>query len=187
MAKPALDIQVDAVTGEWRVDGMPMILVPRHFLVNNHVAVEVAVGQSAYAKHLHAAGYKSAWQWCEKEAAHHGLSGVAVFHHYMQRLSQRGWAQFDVEAIDAPAGTARVRARHSVFVSEAGPNAGRKTCYMFEGWLVGALEYVRHAQHLSGSLVAQETICAADGGVDGCVFEVRPFNKPANGDVHATK
>jgi len=52
---------------------------------------------------------------------------------------------------------------------------------------VGALEYVRHAQHLSGSLVAQETICAADGGVDGCVFEVRPFNKPANGDVHATK
>ena len=40
MAKPTLDIQVDQASGEWRVDGMPMILVPRHFLVNNHVASE---------------------------------------------------------------------------------------------------------------------------------------------------
>ena len=87
MAKPALDIQVDVATGEWRVDSMPMILVPRHFLVNNHVAMEEAIGIQAYAKHLHAAGYKSAWQWCEKEAARHGLSGIDVFHHYMKRLS----------------------------------------------------------------------------------------------------
>lgn len=175
MAKPALDIQVDEATGEWRVDGMPMILVPRHFLVNNHVAVEDAIGQAAYAEHLHKAGYKSAWQWCEKEAATHGLSGLEVFRHYMKRLSQRGWAQFSVEQVDPVAGTARVRARHSVFVSEAGPDAGRKTCYMFLGWLVGSMEYVRQASGIPGRLQAVESECGADGGRDGCVFEVSPL------------
>jgi hypothetical protein len=174
MAKPALDIQVDEATGEWRVDGMPMILVPRHFLVNNHVAAENAIGQAAYATHLHEAGYKSAWQWCEKEAARHGLEGLAVFHHYMKRLSQRGWAQFSVESVDPVAGTARVRARHSVFVSEAGVGAGRSTCYMFLGWLVGSLEYVRHIAGIDGRLAATEVECGANGGNDGCVFEVRP-------------
>ena len=49
MAEPALDIEVDEATGEWRVDGMPMILVPRHFLVNNHVAVEEAIGVETFS------------------------------------------------------------------------------------------------------------------------------------------
>ena len=173
MAKPALDIQVDEATGEWRVDGMPMILVPRHFLVNNHVAVEEAIGVEAYATHLHAAGYKSAWQWCEKEAARHGLSGVEVFHHYMNRLSQRGWAQFTVESVDAATGHARVRVRNSVFVSEYG-NAGRKVCCMFLGWLVGSLEYVGHAAGKTYKLQAAEVDCGSDGAREGCVFEVRP-------------
>lgn len=174
MAKPALDIEVDQATGEWRVDGMPMILVPRHFLVNNHVAAEAAIGRAAYAKSLHDAGHKSAWQWCEKEAARHGLAGIAVFHHYMKRLSQRGWAQFSVEEVNPAAGTARVRARHSVFVSEAGPAAGYRACYMFLGWLVGSLEYVRQMSGVRGALAAVEAECGADGGRDGCVFEVRP-------------
>jgi hypothetical protein len=174
MGKPALDIQVDEASGEWRVDGMPMILVPRHFLVNNHVAVEEAIGVEAYAKHLHAAGYRSAWQACEKEAARHGLSGIDVFHHYMKRLSQRGWAQFSVESVDPQSGHARVRVRNSVFVSEYGRDAGRKVCYMFLGWLVGSLEYVGHAAGKAYKLEAEEVACGSDGAQDGCLFEVRP-------------
>jgi len=45
---------------------------------------------------------------------------------------------------------AQVRARHSVFVSEAGTGTGRRTCYMFLGWLVGSLEYVRHFAGIGG-------------------------------------
>ena len=174
MAKPALEIEVDEATGEWRVDGMPMILVPRHFLVNNHVAMEDAIGRETYAEHLRKAGHKSAWQWCEREAKTHGLSGVAVFRHYMKRLSQRGWAQFAVESVDPKAGTARVRATHSVFVSEAGKDAGRKACTMFLGWLEGSMEYVRQADGIPGKVVATECACGAEGAKDGCVFEVRP-------------
>lgn len=174
MAKPSLNIEVDEDTGEWRVDGMPMILVPRHFLVNNHVASERAMGIEAYAKHLHDAGYKSAWQWCEKEAARHGLAGIEVFHHYLKRLSQRGWAQFHVESVDAATGHARVHLHHSVFVSEFGQSAGRKVCYMFLGWMVGALEYVAHAAGKPLKLQAAEAACESDGAHDGCVLEVTP-------------
>ena len=38
--KPEVPIEVDSATGEWSVDGVPMILVPRHFFLNNHLAVE---------------------------------------------------------------------------------------------------------------------------------------------------
>ncbi len=174
MAKPALDIQVDEATGEWRVDGMPMILVPRHFQVNNHLASEQAIGVEAYSKHLHAAGYKSAWQWCEQEAATHGLAGIDVFHHYMKRISQRGWGQFTVESVDPATGRARMRLRHSVFVSELGRDAGRRVCYMFLGWLVGSLEYVGHATGQNYKLQAAEVACGSDGAHDGCVLEVTP-------------
>ena len=95
---PQVPIAVDEATGEWTVDGVPMILVPRHFFLNNHHAVESALGVDSYSKILFAAGHKSAYVWCEKEAKTHGLKGVEVFHHYMKRLSQRGWGQFTVEA-----------------------------------------------------------------------------------------
>jgi hypothetical protein len=39
MGKPEVDIRVDDVTGRWSVDGLPMILVPQHFFLNNHYAV----------------------------------------------------------------------------------------------------------------------------------------------------
>lgn len=174
MGKPALDIRVDDASGEWSVDGMPMILVPRHFLVNNHAACEHAIGVDAYAKHLHDAGYKSAWQWCEKEAAHHGLAGLDVFRHYMKRISQRGWGQFTVESVDEATGRASIRLRHSVFVSEAGKDAGRKVCYMFLGWLVGSLEWVGQKAGRNYKLQAMESSCAAEGAQDGCLLEVMP-------------
>src|SRR3954462_15073022 len=99
--QPQLPIDVDANTGVWTTDTLPMIYVPRHFFVNNHTAVEEALGRDAYAGILYEAGYKSAWQWCEKEAATHGIKGLDVFRHYMQRLSQRGWGRFTVEAVDS--------------------------------------------------------------------------------------
>jgi hypothetical protein len=43
------------------------------------------------------AGQRSAYFWCEKEAAHHhGMSGVEVFRHYMRRITHLGWGQFDI-------------------------------------------------------------------------------------------
>ena len=166
--KPQVPIEVDAATGEWSVDGVPMILVPRHFFLNNHHAVESALGADKYAALLFTAGHKSAYAWCEQDARTHGLKGVEVFHHYMKRLSQRGWGQFTVESIDPKGGHARVQVRHSVFARE---RHGAKRCYMFRGWFPGALEFVMGAK---AKLTSTETQCAADGRHDHCVFETRP-------------
>ncbi|MCT7656439.1 DUF5943 domain-containing protein [Oceanimonas sp. NS1] len=128
-----MPIEVDADTGVWTTDALPMLYVPRHFFVNNHMAIEEELGPERYAEILYKAGYKSAWHWCEKEAECHGISGDAVFEHYMKRLSQRGWGLFTIEQLDIAAGTARVRLDHSAFVYQYG-KVERMVDYMFTGW-----------------------------------------------------
>jgi predicted hydrocarbon binding protein len=174
--KPLVPIEVDEATGVWTVDAIPMILVPRHFFVNNHAAIEAALGEQAYAEQLFKAGYKSAYVWCDKEARHHGLKDVEVFHHYMKRLSQRGWGQFTVESLEPASGRGRVRVNHSVFVLEH-QGAPRKACYMFRGWFPGALEYVAKVLGKPLKLSATEVQCAAEGHAH-CVFEVAPIVDP---------
>lgn len=171
--RPQVPIEVDSATGEWSVDGVPMILVPRHFFLNNHHAVESALGVEKYAEILFLAGHKSAYVWCEKEAKTHGLKGVEIFHHYMKRLSQRGWGQFRVEAVDPHTGRARVLVSNSVFVGGHEGLSGER-CYMFRGWFPGSLEFVGTLLGKKLKLTAEEVQCAADGSHDHCVFETRP-------------
>jgi predicted hydrocarbon binding protein len=173
MGRPQVPIEIDDATGAWNVDGMPMILVPRHFFVNNHLAIERALGIPKYAELLFDAGHKSAYAWCEKEARTHGLEGVAVFHHYMKRLSQRGWGQFAVESVDPATGRARVQVAHSIFVQTHSGAPGR-TCYMFRGWFAGALEFVGTHLGRDLELASEEIQCAAEGRHDRCVFETAP-------------
>jgi predicted hydrocarbon binding protein len=171
MGKPQVDIQVDDVTGRWSVDALPMILVPQHFFLNNHFAVEAALGPERLSEVLRPAGYRSAYHWCEKEAAHHRLSGLDIFQHYMRRLTQRGWGQFKPYDIDLDAGRARVRIDNSAFVDDERP-AGRRVCYMFAAWFEGALEYSASATGRTLSLQAGEMYCVAEGTHDHCMFEI---------------
>lgn len=173
MAKPEIEIDVDPQTGRWRVDDMPMILVPQHFYNNNHFAIEGAMGTEAFNRALAPAGRLSAYVWCKKQAEIYGLSGVDVFTHYMKRLSQRGWGLFSIEALVPAAGTATIRLDHSSFVTEETRSAGRKLCFMFAPWLAGALEYVCEQAGSRQPLAAREVQCAAEGH-DHCRFEVTP-------------
>ncbi len=176
MGKPQLDIEVDDATGRWSVDALPMILVPQHFFLNNHFAVEAALGPDALADILRPAGHRSAFFWCEKEAAHHGMTGIEVFHHYMRRITQRGWGQFEVLDVDPEVGSARVRLRNSAMVDEARRSSGRKLCYMFAAWLEGSLEYVAASAGRQQRVEAREAYCQAEGAHDHCLFEVMPHS-----------
>jgi len=144
-----------------------MILVPRHFFLNNHLAIEGALGEQRYAELLFDAGHRSAYVWCEMEAKTHGFQGLEVFHHYMRRLSQRGWGQFEVRSVDAETGHARVHVRNSVF---ARGQRNAKACYMFRGWFCGSLEYVAALTGRKLKLTSDEVQCAAEGRAH-CVFE----------------
>jgi hypothetical protein len=175
---PQVPIDVDADTGVWSTDGLPMIYVPRHFFVNNHVEVEAALGREVYAGSLYKAGHRSAYFWCEREAATHGLRGLDVYEHYLKRLSQRGWGRFHFDAVDAKRGAATIVLRHSVFVLAQGiagvPVRKGKLCYLFAGWFSGAMDWVGAQGQAPWKSTSSETQCAAEG-FEHCEFTVKPL------------
>lgn len=175
---PQLPIEVNENTGVWTTDGLPMIYVPRHFFVNNHVETEAVVGREVYAPALYKAGYRSAYFWCQQEAATHGLSGMAVYEHYLKRLSQRGWGLFKFISADATTGEAQIQLDHSVFVLAQGiagvPVDQSKVCYLFAGWFSGAMDWVLASSGSTVRTTSAETQCAAEGH-SHCVFTVSPI------------
>jgi Domain of unknown function (DUF5943)/V4R domain len=176
--QPQLPIDVNAETGVWTTDSLPMIYVPRHFFVNNHVEVEAALGRAAYAKSLYTAGHRSAYFWCEKESATHQLRGLDVYEHYLKRLSQRGWGLFSFERADAKTGYAQIALKHSVFVLAQGiagvPVTRDKVCYLFAGWFSGAMDWAAKDTGADVKSTSAETQCAAEG-FEHCRFTVTPI------------
>ena len=191
--QPQVPIEVDEATGVWTTDGLPMLYVPRHFFVNNHTAIEEALGREKYATLLYDAGYKSAYFWCASEAKTHGLSGLPVFEHYLKRLSQRGWGQFRFQTADAKTGAAEIRLENSLFVlaqaahgaggpatagvappqaAAAGTPAGTR-CYMFAGWFAGAMDWVLDTSGVGVKTHSAELQCGGQGH-SHCLFRVRP-------------
>jgi predicted hydrocarbon binding protein len=175
--KPMTDlpvpVEVDPRTGIWSVDGQPMLLVPRHFFVFIQQAIERRVGLETATAIYHEASHDAARLWCEREAKTHGLDGLAVFRHYLARMSSRGYGQLTIEALDAEAGRASIRLDHSAFAAEYGSNAGRKVCVMFPPAFLGAFAFLAERAGATQKLLAEETQCAAEGA-PCCRFEVRP-------------
>lgn len=175
-----VQIEVDASTGGWAVDGQPMVLIPRHFWVFVQMAAERRFGISESQEMIFDATCDAARLWCQREAATHGLQGLEVFRHYLKRLGQRGLGQFTVEHVDTAKGLGRVRLEHSVYVAEYGQEAGRSVCYMFGGALVGGLDYACTEAGHTHRLYAEEVQCSA-AGHNHCLFEVR--SKAGSDDV----
>lgn len=174
MATPSVPIDVESETGRWITDALPMIYVPVHFFVNNHLAIEKELGVERYAEILYDAGYKSAWSWCEHEAEVHGLEGADVFRHYMNRLSQRGWGQFELLDIDLTTATASVAVRHSVFhrPDESGARTGD---YMFTGWFAGAMDQVLHGAGRARPTRAEQVFHEGQTNAPYGLFRVLPI------------
>ena len=176
--QPQLPIEVNETTGVWTSDKLPMIYVPRHFFVNNHVETEAVVGREVYAPALYKAGYRSAYFWCQQEAATHGLTGMPVYEHYLKRLSQRGWGLFKFTSANASTGHAQIQLDHSVFVLAQGiagvPVDRSKVCYLFAGWFSGAMDWVLETSGSAVRTTSLETQCAAEGHAH-CVFTVSPL------------
>jgi len=182
MAAPRVPIDVDPHTGEWSTDGLAMIYLPRHFFVGYHKAMEAELGTARYAELLHEAGYLSAFTWCAETARTGGRDGLDVFRHYLARLSQRGWGRFRVIEVDAPAGRARIRVDHSVFVAEATGGSSGGLCTMFAGWFAGAMGWVDSRNGVHRTFAGTETRCAGLSDTDHCLFEVMTRERDRHAD-----
>ena len=169
---PQIPIEVDPQTGIWSTDGLPMMYLPRHFMVNMQQGLETAMGIETYRGVIYASCELSALQWCRKEAVTHALSPLDTFRHYLKRMSQRGHGQLELVALDEVAGTADVVVRNSAYALGYGPDAGRRVCYVFEGSLAGGMAYVMEGIGHAGRPVCREVACMAEGH-SACRFEVR--------------
>ena len=163
--QPQVPIEVDEATGVWTTDGLPMLYVPRHFFVNNHTAIEEALGREKYATLLYDAGYKSAYFWCASEAKTHGLSGLPVFEHYLKRLSQRGWGQFRFQTADAKTGAAEIRLENSLFVlAQAAHGAGNPVSTAHAASSAGNPTSAAHAASSAGNPASAAHAASSAGG-----------------------
>lgn len=171
MTNPEVPISIDPATGIWTTDGVPMIYLPRHFFVNYYSAMENALGREKHNALLYAASHRSAYEWSILEAKTHNLRDVAVFHHYLKRLSQRGWGQFTIDAVDLNGPSAQVRVDNSAFALQLG-RTGRSECAMFSGSFAGCLEWATLDAGSQVKAIAEETQCVSQGH-DHCRFSVR--------------
>lgn len=171
--QPAVQIDVDETSGIWRTDGLPMVYVPRHFMVNMHKEIEQTLGRDAYGAMLDRSGAKSAGFWCQSQADQLGHPPEQIFAHYLKRLSERGWGRFELESLDTQALTATVTLRESIYVLENPAGSAAPTCYMFEGFLIGAMQFLCDAQCIQpAAITCHETACAAMGAAE-CRFDLR--------------
>ncbi|BCM83924.1 DUF5943 domain-containing protein [Methylobacterium indicum] len=162
--RPAVEIEVDGETGVWTTDGLPMLYIPRHFMLGIHDTVEQALGRERYKDLLSQSGAASAYFWCKQQAEARQLDGVDVFRHYLSRLSDRGWGQFHLENASFEHGTATIRLENSVYVLGRKTEAEQPVCYMFEGFIVGGLTYLAESKGLGfTSVTCREVQCQAQG------------------------
>jgi len=175
--QPQVEIDVDGQTGIWYTDGLPMLYIPRHFMVNVHDGVEAALGRENYRRVLHDAGHRSAYYWCQSQAERYNISAFETVEHYLQRLSVRGWGQFHLQklALDPPQMT--IILKNSIYVLAHKGKATHTLCYMFEGFFTGAMHYFMRSDGVeahgfeSGGLICREIECQAMG-FECCRFEI---------------
>lgn len=180
MGAPEIAIDVEPGTGIWRTDGVPMIYLPRHFLVNNHKATEEALGREAYAVMIRRATDKSAFDWCRIQAERMQVTAEEIFRLYFERLSQRGWGRFHIERLDAETGEVCLSLHNSVFVLEAKVPQEQTLCYMFEGFVTGAARFLFRGEGGVTAFACDETQCAGRDHAAFCRFEARPAT-PSDG------
>ncbi len=174
---PEVPIEGDDYSGPGSTDGQPIRYVPRRFPANDHAAIEASLGRGKYAEILYEAGYKSARHWCDKKARTHGLTRMAVFEHYLERLSRGGWGRFSFIQADEAGGCADIRLDYSDFILAQGEICAAKTCYIFAGWFAGAMDWVGEQTRDKGGTPLRTLCCEARCGAEGydhCVFAVRP-------------
>jgi len=174
--QPQVEINVDEETGVWQTDGLPMLYIPRHFMVNVHDAVEAALGREQYRHVLHKAGDKSAYIWCKAQAERYDIDGIEVVKHYLQRLSVRGWGQFCVRELDLERKRMVIGLKNSIYVlAHEGGCAGESAhplCYMFEGFFTGAMKYLVKDKGLDkGDYSCREIECQGMG-FECCTFAI---------------
>ena len=137
------ELQLDA-TGSLSLNGLQMVLMPRHFFRYILREVHKAVTPEVFRKIYWQAGYDGAVSFCESFQRNHGCSAQQAVEGYLEEMSIRGWGNFSIQALNAQEGTMEVLLTNSTLVGESSIPSGIPSGNLaWEGAMLGAMAFLQ--------------------------------------------
>jgi hypothetical protein len=126
--------------GSLTLNGLPMILLPRHFFRYVIREVKQLIGAEAFEQMCRQVGYDGAVTFCEAFEKSHNCSPKEALIGYLNEMSIRGWGQFKIKRVDEINGEAEVWLANSALPAEGNLPTGNT---IWEGAVLGALAHVQ--------------------------------------------
>jgi hypothetical protein len=127
-------------TGSLSLNGLPMVLMPRHFFRYILREVHNAVSAETFRKIYWQAGYDGAVSFCQEFQKSHSCTPEQAVRGYLEEMSIRGWGRFSIQSIDPQKGTMEVLLQNSALLAEGDIPSGNLA---WEGAMVGSMAYLQ--------------------------------------------
>ena len=126
--------------GRLTLNGLQMVLMPRHFFRYIMREVSKAVTPEVFRKIYWQAGYDGAVSFCEAFQKNHGCSPEEAVTGYLAEMSIRGWGHFSIQELNAQEGTMDVLLTHSALMAEGSVPSGNLA---WEGAMLGSMAFLQ--------------------------------------------
>jgi Domain of unknown function (DUF5943) len=170
-------------TGSLSLNGLQMVLMPRHFFRYIMREVHKAVTPVVFRKIYWQAGYDGAVSFCDSFQRNHGCSAQQAVEGYLGEMSIRGWGSFSIQALNPQEGTMEVLLTNSALVAESSIPSGIPSGNLaWEGAMLGAMAFLQKTlsgPYTPGTQVEGREIPGRDGGP--AAFQISVTPKAAKG------
>jgi hypothetical protein len=139
-------------TGSLTVNGLPMVLMPRHFFRYIMREVHKAVSPEVFRKIYWQAGFDGAIAFCDSYQKSHGCTPLEAVRGYLDEMSIRGWGHFSIQSVDPQAGTMEVLLRNSSLASEGDIPSGNLA---WEGAMLGSMTFLQNRMGITPVTASQ--------------------------------
>ena len=127
-------------TGSVSLNGLPMVLMPRHFFRYIMREVHKAVGAETFRKIYWQAGFDGAVSFCEAYQSSHDCSPIEAVQGYLDEMSIRGWGHFSIQSLDPHSGCMEVLLSNSALAADGDIPSGNQA---WEGAMLGSMSFLR--------------------------------------------
>lgn len=134
--------------GALSLNGLPMVLMPRHFFRYILREIHKSVSKEAFRNIYWQVGYDGAVTFCEAFQKSHACTPLDAVRGYLDEMSIRGWGHFSIRNIDPSKGTMEVLLKNSALQSEGDIPSGN---LVWEGAMAGSMAFLQ--KKMSGPFV----------------------------------
>jgi hypothetical protein len=128
--------------GGLTLNGMPMILLPRHFFRYILREVHKAAGPETFRRIFRQAGHDGALAFCRRYRETFRCTPLEAVQGYLAEMSLRGWGRFRIAHLTPQAGEAEIVLENSALVAEDDLPSGH---IIWEGAALGAITFLRES------------------------------------------